>query len=173
MTNDSTLSDRALPGPLAPRVRRRVAWGRSVRDGGSVSVEMAVLVLPLAAVMAIFAVFCARLAGTELDLNATASAAARAASLAQAPDGAQPAAAQAAAANLAGHGRTCNPLQVTVDTSGFHRGGRVAVTITCSMSTSDLMGLGLPGTLTSSSTAQAVIDTWRPVAFGPPSRDTR
>jgi hypothetical protein len=127
---------------------------------------MAVLVLPIAAIMAIFAIFCTRLAGTRLDLNATASAAARAASMARTPQAAHDAATRAARANLAAHHRTCNPLQVHVDTSDFRRGGQIAVTISCTMNTADLTGLGLPGTLTGSSTAHAVIDTHRAVSLG-------
>jgi Flp pilus assembly protein TadG len=131
---------------------------------------MAVLVLPLAAVMALFAVYCFRLAGTRLDMNATAAAAARAASMTRTPQAAVDAATQAtqaAQANLADHARTCNPLTVTVDTSAFHRGGQVAVTVTCRMSTAGLTGLGLPGTLTGSSTAHAVIDSHVEVGTGP------
>jgi Flp pilus assembly protein TadG len=140
---------------------RRRRRGHRRTDAGSVSVEVAVLVLPLAALMAMFAIFCTRVAAVRLDLNATASAAARAASLARSPQAAQAAATEAARANLAGHGRTCNPLQVSVDTSTFVRGGRVAVTVTCTMSTAGLSGLSLRGTLTGSSTARAVIDTYR------------
>jgi Flp pilus assembly protein TadG len=135
-------------------------------DAGSVSVEMAVLVLPLAALMAMFAIFCTRVAGVRLDLNATASAAARAASMARTPQAAQTAATEAAQANLTGHGRTCNPLAVSVDASTFVRGGRVAVTVTCTMSTAGLSGLALPGTLTGSATAHAIIDTYREVSLG-------
>ena len=141
-------------------VRRR-RWRGWRGDRGSVSVEMAVLVLPLSAIMAIFAIFCFRVAGTRLDLNATAAAAARAASMARTPQAAVDAATQAAEANLAGRSGTCSPMTVTVDTSDFRRGGQVAVTITCRMSTAGLTGLGLPGTLTGSSTAHAIIDTYR------------
>jgi len=143
--------------------RPHARWhGRGRRgDRGSVSVEVACLVLPLSAIMAIFAVFCFRLAGTRLDLNASAAAAARAASMARTPQAAADAATQAAQANLADHRRICHPMTVTVNTSDFRRGGQVAVTITCRMSTADLTGLGLPGTLTGSSTAHAIIDTYR------------
>jgi hypothetical protein len=127
---------------------------------------MAVLVLPIAAIMAVFAIFCTRLATVRMDLNATASAAARAASMARTPQAARDAATQAAQANLAGHDRTCSPLQVSVDTSSFVRGGQIAVTITCTMTTAGLTGLGLPGTLTGSSTAHAVIDIHRSVGSG-------
>lgn len=147
------------------RIARR--WAVAARaDRGSVTVEMAVLVLPLAAIMAIFAIFCFRLAGTRLDMNASAAAAARAASMARTPQAAADAATQAAAADLAEHTSTCNPLTVTVDTSDFHRGGQVAVTVTCRMSTAGLTGLGLPGNLTGSSTAHAIIDSHRQVALG-------
>lgn len=128
------------------------------------SVEMAVLVYPVAVVMILFAVFCARVAGTHMDLSATASAAARAASLARTPQAARDAAAQAAAADLASHQRTCTPLRVAVDTGSFHRGGRVIATVTCTLTTADLTGLGLPGTLTGSASATAPIDTWRSVS---------
>jgi nucleoid-associated protein YgaU len=148
------------------RIRRR--GGRLRADRGSVSAEMAVLVVPLTAIMAVFAIFCFRLAGARLDLNATAASAARAASMARTPQAAVTAATEAARANLANHRRTCTPLQVNVDTSDFRRGGQVAVTITCQMSTSGLIGLGLPGKLTGSSTAHAVIDTHRAVAGGAP-----
>ncbi|MEJ3741740.1 TadE family protein [Actinomycetes bacterium KLBMP 9797] len=127
---------------------------------------MAVLVLPLAALMAVFAIFCTRVAGARMDLNSTASAATRAASMARSPQEAQVAATQAAQANLASHNRTCEPLQVTVDASNFVRGGQVAVTITCTMSTAGLTGLGLPGSLTGSATAHAVIDTHRSISPG-------
>lgn len=125
------------------------------------------LVLPLAAVMAMFAIFCFRLAGTRLDMNATAAAAARAASMSGSPQAAVDAATQAAKDNLADHARTCSPLTVSVDTGDFHRGGQVAVTVTCRMSTAGLTGLGLPGTLTGSSTARAVIDSHVEVGTGP------
>lgn len=123
--------------------------------------EMAVLVLPMAAIMAVFAIFCARLAGTRLDLNATAASSARAASMARTTDAARNAARSAATADLASHHRTCNPLVVEVDTSDFQVGGQVTVTLTCTMSTTALTGLGLPGTLDGSATAHATIDTHR------------
>ena len=148
------------------RILSRHRRGHGRQDTGSVSVEMAVLVLPLAALMAMFAIFCTRVAGVRLDLNATASAAARAASMARTPQAAQTSATEAAQANLAGHARTCNPLAVSVDASTFVRGGRVAVTVTCTMTTAGLSGLALPGTLTGSATAHAVIDTYRNVSLG-------
>jgi Flp pilus assembly protein TadG len=156
MTTRTTLQRQAAPA----HVDRRHA------DRGSVSVETAVLVLPLAAIMAIFAVFCFRLAGTRLNLNATAASAARAASIAHTPQAAINAATTTAQANLASHQRTCNPMQITVDTSNFVRGGHVAVTITCTMSTAELTGLSLPGTVTGHATAHAYIDIHRNLGGG-------
>jgi Flp pilus assembly protein TadG len=155
---------------LYGRARRRTAGtarARLVADRGAATVEVAVLVLPLAAIMALFAIFCFRLAGTQLDMNATAAAAARAASMARTPQAALDAATQAAQANLADHVRTCNPLTVDADTSAFHRGGQVAVTVHCRMSTAGLTGLGLPGTLPGSATARAVIDSHVEVGTAP------
>jgi len=165
MTVHTRASDRPN-GPTQPRRVCRARWRRTSPDTGAVSVEMAVLVLPLAAIMAVFAIFCTRLSAVRLDLNATASAAARAASMARTPQAAHEAATKTAQANLASHHHTCSPLQVSVNTSSFVRGGQVAVTITCTMSTAGLTGLGLPGTLTGSSTAHAVIDTHRNVIGG-------
>jgi hypothetical protein len=158
MTIHSRQANGHAAGPAGPT--------RRDYDAGSVTVEMAALVLPIAVAIVIFAVFCARLAGTRLDLNATAATAARAASLARTPQAARDAATRAAEADLAGHQRTCDPLVVTVDTSDFRRGGQIAVTVTCTMMTSDLTGLGLPGRLRGSSTAHAVVDTWRDVSHG-------
>jgi Flp pilus assembly protein TadG len=150
------------PGPA----RDPATCTRPGPDRGSVSVEMAVLVLPLAAIMAIFAIFCYRLAGTRLDMNAAAATAARAASLTRTPQAALDAATRAARNNLADHIRTCNPLSVSVDTTAFQPGGHVTVTVTCQMSTAGLTGLGLPGTLTGSASARAVIDSHVPVGAG-------
>lgn len=147
-------------GLLRRRRHRRAA------DAGSISVEMATLVLPIAVVMALFAVFCFRLAATRLDLGATAAAAARAASIAPTPAAARVAARQAAETNLAGRRLTCQPLAVSVDTRAFRRGGYVVATISCTVSTAQLTGLGLRGTLTATSSARAVVDTWRTISLG-------
>ena len=127
---------------------------------------MAAWVLPVTVVMVLFAIFCLRLAATRLDLDATAAAAARAASLARTPQAAEDAANRAAADNLAGHGRTCRPMTVSVDAADFRRGGQVRVTVGCTLTTADLTGLNLPGSLSGSASATAVIDTYREVSLG-------
>lgn len=129
-------------------------------DRGSESVSTCML-LVFAVIMATLVVLCFRLASTRLDLNATAASAARAASIARNSQAATDAATTTATANLASHHRTCNPMSVNVDTSNFVRGGSVGVTITCTMSTAGLTGLGLPGTVRGSATARAYIDLHR------------
>jgi Flp pilus assembly protein TadG len=136
-------------------------------DGGSVAVEMAVLVIPMAIAMTAVAIFVTHWVGARIDMDAAAAAAARAASLTRTTAAAQDAASAAAAADLATHRRTCTPLQVSVDTTAFTPGGQVAVTVTCTITNSALSGWALPGTSTSSSTAHAVIDTWRAIPAEP------
>ena len=132
-------------------------------DTGSVTIGMVTWVFPATVIMVLLAIFCFRVAMTRQQLASTAAAAARAASLARTPGAAQDAAAQAASADLAGHNRTCKPMALTVDTSDFRPGGRVRVTVDCTVSTADLTGLNLPGSLSGSATATAVIDTYREV----------
>jgi hypothetical protein len=122
---------------------------------------MALFTFPLSIGMVLFGLFCFRVAATRMELNAAAASAARAASLARSPAAAQDAAQRSAEADLAGHSVTCNPMTVTAGTSAFRRGGQVTVTIRCRVKTQDLVGLGLPGSLTGSSTGRAVVDTWR------------
>jgi Flp pilus assembly protein TadG len=135
-------------------------------DRGSGTVEYAVFVLPMCVLAVVFVLVCFRVAGARMDLASTAAAAARAASLARSPQAAIDAANQAAASDLAGHNLTCAPMTVTVDTSNFRPGGQVAVTITCTAHTGDLVGARLPGQITGSASAYAVIDTWREVDTG-------
>jgi hypothetical protein len=138
-------------------------WGRLRRcsDVGSVTIGVVTWVLPVTVIMILVAMFCFRVAVARMQLASAAAAAARAASLARAPAAAQDAADQAAAADLAGHNRTCNPMTVSVDTSDFRPGGRVRVTVRCTVSTAGLTGLNLRGSLSGAETATAVIDTFR------------
>jgi hypothetical protein len=140
--------------------RRR--W-RRVPDQGSVTVETGIVVLPTAALLMMFLVLCLRVAGANMDINSAASAAARAASLARTPQTAVDAAQHTATANLASHHHTCATLTVAVDTTAFAPGGQVGVRVTCRLETADITGLGLPGTVSGSSTAYAVVDTYRDV----------
>jgi Flp pilus assembly protein TadG len=136
-------------------------------DRGSVSVEMTVLVVPLMVVLALFVALCARGASAAIDVHAAASAASRAASLARSPGTARDAAATSAALSLGGQRLTCAGLQVSVDTSQFHPGGSVAVTLQCVVTLSDLGVPGVPGSRTLAATASSPLDVYREFDAGP------
>ena len=139
--------------------------GRSCRyhgrgDGGSAPVELTVVV-PLLVMLLLFVVLCGRLVSAQLDLDAAAHGAARAASIARTPAAANAAARRTALDTLAARGVTCRQPQVTVDTGGLRPGGVVTVTVACTVPLADLTLLGVPGSRTESSTATSPIDRWR------------
>ncbi|MFY1674034.1 hypothetical protein ACN27G_29460 [Plantactinospora sp. WMMB334] len=113
------------------------------------------------------------MARTNLHVNAAASAAARAASLARSTHAANRDATDAAEANLAGR---CDSLGIDVDTGGFRRGGLVRVTVSCRVTLRGLTGIGLPGATTVAATATSPIDVYRhlePAAGTPPREGGR
>ena len=138
-----------------PRERRRLRDER-----GAVSTEL-VLLTPLLIVLLLFVVALGRLASARLDVDGAAAQAARAASIATTPAAATATAAQTATAALGTDHVTCAALTVHTDTASFAPGGSVAVTVTCSVALSDLVGLRLPAAESVSSTATSVIDTYR------------
>jgi Flp pilus assembly protein TadG len=129
-------------------------------DRGAVSTEL-VLLTPLLIVLLLFVVALGRFASARLDVDGAAAQAARAASIATTPAAATATAAQTATAALGTDHVTCAALTVRTDTASFAPGGSVAVTVTCSVTLSDLVGLRLPATESVSSTATSVIDTYR------------
>lgn len=126
-------------------------------DRGSVAVELALSVPLVVALLALLHTSF-HLARATVDVTTTAAAAARAASLTRTPTAATAAAADTAAANLTGR---CTHLHVTVDTTAFHRGGAVTVTIACTLTTRALTRLALPGTLTTRASSTSPLDTYR------------
>jgi Flp pilus assembly protein TadG len=135
-------------------------------DRGSVAVELAIGV-PMLVLVVLIAAAAFVMARANLDVNAAASAAARAASLARGAAAATTDATNAATANLAGR---CASLTIDVDTSGFRRGGQVRVTVSCTVTTRGLTGIGLPGSTTFTATATSPIDIYRHIALGPAGR---
>jgi Flp pilus assembly protein TadG len=133
-------------------------------ERGSVSVEMAVGYVPLMMLAALAVVACVRLASTAIDVNGAAAAAARQASIARNPAGAVASGVDAANAALTGRSVTCQPRRITVDTASMAPGGQVAVTVSCTVRTSDLTGLGLPGSITITRTSRQPVDTFRGVS---------
>jgi Flp pilus assembly protein TadG len=111
--------------------------------------------------MLFFMVALGRLAGARIDVDGAAAQAARAASVARGPASATAAAQQTAASALAGQGVTCGDLSVSVGVANFVPGGSVTVTVACSVSLADLVGLRLPSTETLSATAVEPVDLYR------------
>jgi Flp pilus assembly protein TadG len=152
--------DTATPGRVAT-----AGAGSSRRDTrgdeGSVSLEMALLYIPLMVLAALVVVMCVRIASAASDVNSAAAAAARQASIARSPSSAAAGGRDAAAATLVARRIPCQPRTVSVDTSAMAPGGSVAVSVVCRVSLSDLSGLGLPGTITLRSTSRQVVDTFR------------
>jgi Flp pilus assembly protein TadG len=117
--------------------------------------------LPVAIAVLGFLVLAGRLAGVNSDLASAARDAARAASLADTPEGAQQQATEAAQATLADQKVTCGRLNVAVDASRLQPGGEVSVTLTCTVSLADIAIPGVPGERTVSATSVEVIDRLR------------
>jgi Flp pilus assembly protein TadG len=129
-------------------------------EAGSAAVEMTLL-LPVALAVLFFLVLAGRLSTAHHDVLSASRDAARAASLADTPDGASDAAHRAAAATLAGRSITCEPLHVEVDTSRLVPGGQVAATVTCSVHLDDVALPGIPGSRAVSARAVEVVDRFR------------
>lgn len=145
------------------RWRRLAAGG----DRGSSTVEMA-LAAPLLVAVLLFVVLCGRLVSAQLDVDAAAHAAARAASLARSAPAARLDAESTARTTLAGRGVGCGSPTITVDTGGLQPGGVVTATITCRVPLADLGLLTVPGSRVVTSTARSPVDVWRGIALGPP-----
>lgn len=131
-------------------------------ERGSMSLELALLA-PVLVVLMLLVVALGRLVLADQTVTGIAADAARAASLATDPAAATTAADQAAETDLSAHGITCQPLDVTVDTSTFGAGGAVIVHVACTTSLSGLSLLRLPGTETLAATSAAPIDLYKDV----------
>jgi len=101
--------------------------------------------------------------GRQLVQDAAASAA-RAASLTATSVQARQAATTAATASLSQAGMACTAAAVTVDTSAFHAGGQVAVTVECRSDLNRLSLTGLPGQIHLDATSTTPIDPLRDLA---------
>ena len=133
----------------------------TARDGGSVAAETAIAIPVLVAVLVFAAVLIGRGADARLRIDDAASQAARAASIARTSSAATAAATQTVDQALAGVGAECPNPETTVDTSQFHPGGVVTVTVRCHLDLSQAALLGVPVSKTISATASSPIDTFR------------
>ena len=157
MTIDNTArpGTRRRPGPVQRRLKGR--RGHRCDDRGSTAVEIA-LAVPIGVALLLLLITAARYSSATIEVQSTAGAAARAASLARSPAAASTAASHASA-TLTG----CTTRTITVDTSAFHPGGQVTVEVTCTISVRSLTGFGAPGSLTATATSTSPLDVYRSV----------
>ncbi len=117
-----------------------------------------VIVVPVLMALALLVVGLGRTVAAHDQVVSAARSAARAASLATSPAEAAAAARAAAGAALAGQ---CQDTQIDPQVSAFAAGGAVTVSVTCTVSLSDVALSGLPGHTTWSATATAPIESYR------------
>lgn len=134
------------------------AWARDER--GSAAVEL-VLLVPVLVMLLLLVVTVGRFASARGLVDDAAQQAARAASLTRNPDTAEKTARTTAQHALDGAGVACASLAVTVDTSRFAPGGRVRVTVACTVSLAEMGALGVPGHRTLTASASSVLDVHR------------
>ncbi|MER5199736.1 TadE/TadG family type IV pilus assembly protein [Streptomyces sp. NPDC002755] len=146
-------------------VRHTSPWALRLRgDEGSVAIEAAVIIPPLIMFLCL-AIAGGRIVTSGSKIDAAAEDAAREASIHRTAAAAQSAAHAAAAESLNDQGITCASTSVSVSTGGLSvpagQVGTVSVTVTCTVSLSDLLLPGAPGTRTLTSTATSVVDQYR------------
>lgn len=152
-------------GSRRARRAQALAPARSVlrrTDGGSATVELAV-VAPVLVVLWLLAATFSTVTTARQRVEEAARAAAQAAAVA--PDGGAAATeASAMAATGLGGGRPCAHVGVHTNTSAFVPGGSVTVTITCRLDLGGMAVLGLPPVATVSATTTAPLDRYRAFA---------
>ncbi len=123
----------------------------------------AVLLVPLFVLMAMVAVLGGRLAWARSGIESTAQDAARAVALERSPAEGQRRGSRLAQTGLAD--LACLDSRIDIDAVALARSagstGEVSVTITCTVSLSDLVLPGVPGHITVTSRGTAAIDTYR------------
>jgi Flp pilus assembly protein TadG len=129
-------------------------------EAGSMAIELAVLTIPLV-VLLLLVVALGRVSEARSSVDEAARDAARAASIARSAPVAGEQGRQAALADLAADGISCQAPTVTIDAGDLRPGGRVSATVSCSVSFGDLVLLRLPGSRTVSSTAVEIVDVYR------------
>ncbi|MFE9454055.1 TadE family protein [Streptomyces sp. NPDC006739] len=143
---------------MAQRARRLCS------DEGSAAIEAAI-VLPALIMFICLAIAGGRIVTSGAKIDAAAEDAAREASIHRTAASAQSAAQQAAAESLNDQGITCASTSVSINTGGLSvpvgQVGTVTVTVTCTVTLSDLLLPGVPGAKTLTSTATSVVDQFR------------
>ena len=137
-------------------------WGQLREDGqdGFATLELVIITPFLLAFVLLIVGFGRVTHGRQL-VGQAAAAAARAAALDNTPGQAQSDARTEAADTLSQAGVSCQSMQTTVDTSAFHAGGQVTVTVTCVASLADLTVVGFPGHKTLTATSVSPLEHYR------------
>ena len=137
---------------------------RRHRESGSAAIEAAVG-LPAFMLFVALVILAGRLAIATQAVEASASEAARIASIARTQSSAQGAATTAATSSLANQNLHCVRSTVSVNTAGFDvpvgTPAQVTATVACVVNLADLSLPGVPGTRTVTATATSPIDTYR------------
>ncbi len=143
---------------------RTIHTGRTTREQGSATVELAVIT-PLVLLVLTLLVAGGRMVTAEASLDATTTAAARAASLARTPAAATHAAQSTSAATLSQQGLSCHGHALQADTTalttGPGTGGQVMVTSHCTVELAALLVPGLPGSVPLTAHAASPLDPYR------------
>jgi Flp pilus assembly protein TadG len=136
---------------------------RRERDEGNAPLELVILA-PVVFLLLAFVVAAGRTSIAQGSVAAAARDAARQASISLTPGTAQTAALSSAMTALGQDGLDCRPV-VTVDTAGFGipvgQPATVSATVTCTVSLSDLLVPGLPGSRTLTATFTSPLDPFR------------
>ncbi len=131
------------------------------REQGSADVLALVWLAPVLLAAACLIIAAGRIGNAHQQLEHAAEAAAQAAALARTTNDATRDATAIAATTLADPTWCQRGPTVIVDTTQFHAGGTVTVTVRCSVERADLYGPFIPGSQALSAHARAVIDTYR------------
>ena len=134
--------------------------GRLDDQDGFATLELVIMTPFLLAFVLLIVGFGRVTHGRQL-VSQAASAAARAAALDNTPGQAQTDAQREAADTLAQSGVSCQSMHTAVDTSAFHAGGQVSVTVTCVASLADLTVVGFPGQKTLTATSVSPLEQYR------------
>ncbi|MGW3312060.1 TadE/TadG family type IV pilus assembly protein [Streptomyces sp. NPDC001073] len=146
-------------------LRISACWKRAAgRDEGSAAIEAAIILPPLIMFLCL-AIAGGRLVMSGTKIDSAAQDAAREASIHRTVAAAQTAAHAAALESLDDQGITCASASVSVNTGGLTvpvgQVGTVTVTVSCTVSLSDLLLPGMPGARTMTATATSVVDQYR------------
>jgi len=145
----------------------RICRRRSRRPDDGMAVVETVVLTPILIVVLLAAVMAGRFESARLHVDTAASNAARAASLARSPAGADAAGLAEAHRSLSDAGVACPSPHVTVDTAGFRPGGVVKVSLTCHVDVGDLAGMAfLPLNTAITKTSVAPVDRYRQATSG-------